>query len=424
MITKATLWADPNALEIVLGSYRVGNASRLVDPTILAMTQEYRRLASARMVALEPKDIDERMPDDAYHVSRKIDGEFTMLVWRHGQLMTINPGGTVRMGMPWHEEAISLLKKAKIDDALIAGEMYGSSSDDRRPRIHDVLSMSRLPRDQAELDRIGFAAFDVVSLQGTTLNLPFTERWKKLESIFQKGKKAHLVESVWVKHPKEMGEYVEQWIHQQGAEGIVARSDTAGSFKIKLRHELDLAVLGFTESTGDRQGMLHDLLLGICRHDGTLQVVSRVGGGFTEDQRREMLSDLKDMVVDSQYTEVNSDHVAYQMVKPQWVVEISCLDVLSQTTRGAPVQRMVLDYVDPAKRYEVVRPLPLATSFPPSSFANAKTNARTKTMFASNKSAIGWMSLGWTRTLTRWSNRRARSFCAKSMSRKPKGKKW
>jgi hypothetical protein len=112
--------------------------------------------------------------------------------------------------------------------------------------------------------------------------------------------------------------------------------------------------------------MLHDLLMGVQRDDGTLQVLGRVGGGFTEDQRREMLSDLKDMVVESEYAEVNSDHVAYQMVQPDWVAEVSCLDLISQTTRGGSVDRMVLDFKNNgSKEYRVVTKLPLATVISP-----------------------------------------------------------
>src|SRR6185295_16678928 len=100
--------------------------------------------------------------------------------------------------------------------------------------------------------------------------------------------------------------------------------------------------------------------------DGTLQVLGRVGGGFSEDERRAMLSDLKDMVVESEYAEVNSDHVAYQMVQPDRVVEISCLDMISETTRGGPVNRMVLDYRENGSRqYHVVRRLPLAAVISP-----------------------------------------------------------
>lgn len=366
MIAKSSLWSDPGAIEILLGAYSVGSASRLLDPMILAKAQEYRRLASARMQPIEPKEIAARMPNADYHVSRKVDGEFTMLVWRDGHLLTLNPGGTVRMGLPWQEEAIRLLEKSGIEEAMIAGELYALPPDGRRPRVHDIISMARQPRDQGELNQIRFAVFDIVSLNGKPLPPVFSETWKQIEKIFSKGDRIHPVESKFVKDPHEIMDFVEKWIVGESAEGIVARSDNAGTFKIKPRHNLDLAVIGFTESTGDRQGMLHDLLLAARRQDGTLHVVSRVGGGFTDDDRRAMLSDLKDMAVESQYAEVNSDHVAYQMVSPDWVVEISCLDVISQTTRGAPIQRMVLQCDSSTQSmYEVIRPLPLATLISP-----------------------------------------------------------
>jgi hypothetical protein len=136
-------------------------------------------------------------------------------------------------------------------------------------------------------------------------------------------------------------------------------------FKIKPRHTLDVAVVGFTESTDERQGMLHDLLTGVMRSDGSLHMLTRVGGGFSEDDRRALLADLKDMTADSEYVEVNVDHVAYQMVRPEWVIELSCLDLVSQTTRGSPVNRMVLNWNRPAEKYEIIRRLPLASVISP-----------------------------------------------------------
>ncbi len=95
------------------------------------------------------------------------------------------------------------------------------------------------------------------------------------------------------------------------------RFETAGSFKLKPLHTIDAVVIGFTESSDARAGMMHDLLLAVARQDGSLQVLCRVGGGFSQELRRQMLSDLLDMVVESEYAEVNSGHVAYQMVEPK-----------------------------------------------------------------------------------------------------------
>ncbi len=57
---------------------------------------------------------------------------------------------------------------------------------------------------------------------------------------------------------KEVADYFEKWVEGEDAEGLVARSDSAGFFKIKPRHPIDVAVIGFAESIDDREGMLHD----------------------------------------------------------------------------------------------------------------------------------------------------------------------
>src|SRR5262249_1815843 len=142
------------------------------------------------------------------------------------------------------------------------------------------------------------------------------------------------VEAVELNDPRKVEEQFAEWV-RKGAEGAVVRSDAAGMFKIKPRHTLDAVVIGFTEGVDDRQGLLHDLLLALMRPEGTFQILGRVGGGFSEPDRRHFLSDLKDRVVGSDYAEVN-DQVAYQMVRPEWVVEISVLDLITNTTRGAP----------------------------------------------------------------------------------------
>ncbi|WP_254511035.1 ATP-dependent DNA ligase [Anatilimnocola floriformis] len=357
---------DKSRVEIKLGDYGVAPATALSDSGLLPKVQEYRRLASSRMVPLEPEEIEKRIPKAGYFVSRKVDGEFTVLIYRDGQCVTCNPGGTVRKGLPWQDEAAKALAKAGIKSALIAGELY-VSVDGRRPRVHDVTTVARQPQGAADLKRLRFAVFDILAIDDVPVQRPYAETWNQIEKVFGKGTSVHPVETKQAADAGEIRKLFADWVEDSGDEGLVVRSDTAGIFKIKPRHNLDAVVVGFTESVDDRRGMLHDLLLAVKRHDNTLQILTRVGGGFSDDVRREMLSDLKDMVVHSDYAEVNSDHVAYQMVRPDWVVEISCLDLISETTRGGPVNRMVLNFsgVNGHSKYEPVRRLPLAAVISP-----------------------------------------------------------
>ena len=355
---------DKSRVKIKLAEYGVAPATALRDPGLLPRVQEYRRQTSARMVPLGRDDIAQQIPEAEFHVSRKVDGEFTGLVYRDGEVLTLNPGGTVRLGLPFHAEAAQRLAADNVNEALVAGELY-VHCEDRRPRVHDVSRVARQPESATDLQRLRFAVFDIMSIDGQPCG-PFEATWQTIERIFSDGERIHPVEAKKLSSATEVETLFGQWVENEGAEGLVVRSDAAGLFKIKPRHTLDVVVIGFTESQAERQGMLHDLLLGIVRQDGTIQVLSRVGGGFSEEDRRTMLSDLKDMAVESEYAEVNADHVAYQMVRPEWVVEISCLDLISQTTRGGPVNRMVLDWRDgESPGYHVVRRLPLAAVISP-----------------------------------------------------------
>jgi hypothetical protein len=361
---KAIGLLDKSRTEIKLGEYRVGAATALTDPLLLSRVQEYRRSTSSRMYPLDRSDIRHKIPKADYFVSRKVDGEFAVLIFDGRDAFTLNPGGTVRTGLPFTDEAARLLSKAKVPQATIPGELY-VHRDDRRPRVHDVATVARQPKNESDLKQLRFAVFDLLPNDGATAG-PYPETWNQINRLFGEGERIRPVETQKASGPDDVDRLFEKWVVKEGAEGIVVRSDTAGLFKIKPRHTLDVAVIGFTESIGDREGMLHDLLYAVMRRDGSLQVLSRVGGGFDDVQRRTMLADLKDMTVESEYAEVNSDHVAYQMVRPEWVIEISCLDLISQTTRGAPVNRVVLEYQNNGtKGYQVIRRMPLASVISP-----------------------------------------------------------
>ncbi len=351
---------DKSNVEIKLGDYAVAAATSLSNPALLPSVQEYRRRTGSLMRSLSRDDIREKTPAAEYHVSRKIDGEFTVLVYQDGEVFTLNPGGAVRLGLPWEVEAAELLENAGVKQAQIAGELY-VQCDDRRSRVHDVISIARQPESTDDLERLRFAAFDILSLDDEPLE-SFAKTWQEIERIFGEGSLVHPVDATFVNSVDDVEKLFETWVEKEGAEGIVVRSDSAGMFKIKPKHTLDVVVIGFAESVGDREGLLHDLLLGVMREDGTVQVLSRVGGGFSTEQRRDLLCDLKDIVVESEFAEVNADSVAYQMVRPEWVIEISCLDLVSQNTRGGTINRMVLDFDG---QYRVVRPLPLATVISP-----------------------------------------------------------
>lgn len=360
---------DASKLEQLLGDYYTGKASECItDPDILRQVRMRRRQLGRMMMALDRDKAKYRIPAGDYFISRKIDGEFTCLVYRGdkkgGEAFTVNPGGTVRMGAEFHKRAAKHLKKAGVKSALIGGELYVNRPDGKRAWVHDVVRVARKPEDQEAVDSLGFGIFNIYDLDGEDYSMHYADAIQKVQEIFGKDGLVHSVETI-VSDEKAIFKKFSEWVDEESAEGVVVRSDTAGVFKIKPRHTLDLAVVGFTEGIDDRAGMLHSMLLAVIRSDGSFQIISRVGGGFSDDQRIEILKQLQPQVVESEYAEVNSDRVAYQMIKPGLVIEISCLDIISRTSHGSTIDRMIIEWDEDKKHWEGIRRLPLCSIISP-----------------------------------------------------------
>jgi hypothetical protein len=353
---------DRSRLTTKVGAYALGTASALTDATLLGRVQAFRRQVSARMTALDRDGLERRLPDATYHISRKIDGEFGVLVWQDGECFLLNPGGTVRVGAPFLAEAADRLRD--VSKALVAGELHVARADGKRPRVHDVVSVARNPASAADVASLRFAVFDVIDLDGTAFPGGYAEVWEEIQRRFGGGEHVFPVETV-LGDAKETRARFRRWVDKEGAEGVIARSDAAGWFKIKPSHSLDLVVVGYSEGTDDRAGRLHDLLLALPRRDGAFHLVGRAGGGFTDEERVRLPGELAALEAESRYTEVNADRVAYRMIEPRLVAEILCLDLLAEDTSGKPVERMVLTWDPAARRWDPVRRLPLVSIVSP-----------------------------------------------------------
>jgi hypothetical protein len=367
---------DIDQLTLKRGTYRTGTAVALKDPGLLPLAKMRRKQASQLMVPLDRHAALKRLPAGTYLIMPKIDGEFTLLVYRGGDIVSLNPYGTVRVGAPWHDEALQLLKKAGVKSAILGGELHVRRPDGKRARVHDVVSIARAPDTDADLATLAYAAFAIYELDGQDLTTKPVEQIAALRRIFKGGDRAHAIEAHEGDAAEVMRRFAE-YVDKDGGEGVVALSTDLGWYKIKPRHTLDVAVVGFSDSIEERAGMLHSLLLAVVRDDGTYHLVGRTGGGFSDDQRRQFLADLGRRAADSQYTEVNSDRVAYRMITPGLVAEISCLDVITSSSEGEPIERMVLEY--DGQQWLGIRRLPLASIISPQflRFRDDKTSTAT-----------------------------------------------
>ena len=296
------------------------------------------------------------------YATRKYDGEFAMLFFDGKDLLSVNPGGTVRIGLPAYLEAVKLLKKAKVKSCVLGAELYLKDEPSQAQRVQQVVRILRNPESEKQLERIGLAVFDVIEHDEEVVDST-PAVYKLLDKWFKGGKNAHAAEYVVADTADEVMEAFTEWVIGEGSEGLVVRHDRAGWFKLKVRHNLDVAIIGYSEGTDERKGMLHDLLVAVIREDGTFHELGRVGGGFTDEGRKEIAGMLKRRVVPSDYVAVNNDYVAYEMIHPGPVVEISCLDLIPERARGGPVNRMVLEWN--GKRYSALQRMPIVSMISP-----------------------------------------------------------
>lgn len=348
-----------------LGDYCTGNAAQsLADPAMLQATRMRRRQLSRMTKAYDKPTAKTRLPDAEYAISRKVDGEYTCLFFQDGEVITLNPGGTLRAGAAFHKEAAKILSAAGVKSAMLGGELHVKQEGVQRERVHDVVRIARAPESQEDIDCLCFAVFNIYDLDGNDLSMNYEQAIGKAQALFSEGRKIFPVET-HIGNRKKALELFDEYVDEQGAEGIVLRSDNAGVFKVKPRHSIDLAIIGYSEGTDDRAGMLHSMLIGIVRDQQHAHIVGRVGGGFSDDERVALLKQLRELDVDSDYAEVNSDRVAYRMISPGLVCEISCLDVIATTSHGSTIDRMVVAWSESDKAWKGIRRLPLCSIISP-----------------------------------------------------------
>ena len=215
---------DKSRLDYKIGNYATGSANALKDPMLHPKVQMFRRKMAGNMRPLDKSDIAKKIPTDNYHISRKIDGEFTVLLFDGESAITVNPGGTVRTGLDFMAEAASLLKQAGIKQAAIAGELYLQPDEEKtRSRVRDVIAIARKPKHESDLKRLKFAAFDIMECDQKTYPT-YADAWNAIAEIFGEGKHIHPVETVMGENPAQIEEYFEQWVENEGAEGVVVRA--------------------------------------------------------------------------------------------------------------------------------------------------------------------------------------------------------
>ncbi|TLZ62789.1 MAG: DNA ligase [Methanobacteriota archaeon] len=138
-----------------------------------------------------------------------------------------------------------------------------------------------------------YVVFDVLYLDGKELlSLPLMERKDVLRTLVRTSDRVTLSDYI-----EGQGRAYYAAIIERGLEGIIAKRKgsryalgrrTRDWLKVKKRETIDAVVCGLTEGEGVREDTFGSLILGV--YDGpTMRYIGRVGTGFSDDLRRDLL---------------------------------------------------------------------------------------------------------------------------------------
>jgi len=284
---------------------------------------DYKKNIAGKFMLVEGAKLKARVAGTDFCVTRKIDGHLQVLFFKDGDAVLLNSNGIDKAGrLHCLDVAAECLKKAGVKDAIVAGELY-MPREGGRPRCADVTSALA---DSGKRDQLCLAPFDIVSLDGKSFEgVPYQETYKALSGIF----KADAVCPVQMMHASSLDEVqaiYDEWVECDGAEGLVIHSESNIVAKVKPRHSIDAAIVGYT--TGEMG--VRDLMLAVRREDGLFQVFAVGSGALSDVDRATLAGRLQRMNVESQYVLTDSRGIAYQMVRPEIVWEVSVIELVAR----------------------------------------------------------------------------------------------
>ena len=293
---------------------------------IIEKAKQYKRKIAGGYISINQDDINSKITGDKVYLSTKIDGEFNILHFDGTKTFLINGNGKIKDDLPFLESIGNTLKENNISSLSIAVELHIKESD-KRCRVFEVMSAI-----SSQSQSLVLSAFDILDIDGEDfVSEDYEQTITKLDEMFKNNNVINPV-SLKIVNSKEVMEIYEDVVVQNGAEGLVVRIDGMPIiYKVKPLHTLDMAIIGFTE--GDKN-KVREVLLGLLTEDNNYIQVGRVGTGLDEETKEKLFVTLSQNIIDSSYIEADKRRVAFAMVKPTIVVEVSINELLTENSKG------------------------------------------------------------------------------------------
>jgi hypothetical protein len=284
---------------------------------------DYKKNIAGKFMLVEGAKIKSRVDGTDFCVTRKIDGHLQCLFYQDGTAYMLNSGGNqLAEQLRCIDAFAEAMQQAGVSSAIVAAELF-MPKEGGRPRCADV---KRALADPALRDELRLAPFDILEVNGEPWKADHYKHTHAQLCQWFHGDYVIPVDMMKAESLEEVQTIYDEWVECQGAEGLVIHSDSHIICKVKPRHTIDAVIVGYT--TGDKG--VRDLMMAVRKEDGLFQVFAVGSGGLSDEARLSLLDRLCQQHVESQYILSDSRGIAYQMVKPEIVFELSVIELVAK----------------------------------------------------------------------------------------------
>ena len=255
-----------------------------------------------------------------------------------------------------YPEVVEALYAAGLPDAVLDGEIVALDSTGR-PSFQRLQQRINLRDTEVDAVRaqvpVVYYLFDILHYNGHDLTRrPLEERRGILEAVVAPGPTLRITEAF----PQE-GQAFYLVAQQHGLEGIVGkRRDSAyepgrrsGAWvKVKVRRSLHAVVGGYTRGRRGRRSHFGALLLGLYDDRGQLRYIGHVGGGFREQELRQVLEALRPLErPTAPFAAIPRTNEPAVWTEPRLVVRVEYQEWTEEGSLRFPVFQGIAPQVDP-----------------------------------------------------------------------------
>jgi hypothetical protein len=354
--------------------YSIAQDHALLDSTLLGVAGDYKANTSRRYFTVSQHDLSARYKGaEEVVISTKYNGEGVFIFFDStaegvpGNPFTFcfnAPSGRVRVGLPCLSEFEQRLRDAGITKGLFVAELYvQSTAEGVLPTSADTVrcSFSESPSDHAQL---ALAVYDIIMIDGVDWRkneTQFDVTWHKMGELFHSGKGIHRVEGQLISESSVEGIFRDTVA--KGEEGVVIRRLSRKEIvKVKPSLTIDGVIMGFVEDSFEGQYGVMSLLIGLTgATDHIIREFVRVGSGFSDRQRVDLLETLKPLQITAPLTKTDGDGRPINFVTPTLLVEVEGETLERETFSGSSNSTQTFTFIDGRYKYEGSHTLPRLT---------------------------------------------------------------